>query len=328
MPAEEDENLADLIRNQINMEWDEIKPTIPGMSTEELVDLMVELGLYVNKTLALEIAKREDAVFYLRKLIQDGRHWRSSGPGDGWSPIQVVHILPLIKNKESFELLLDIIRYHEDDLNDWLTEDVPSLLVAFGEEFMEPLMDFTEDETLEVFARSTATSALGALGIRFPQHQENIKQRFIKLLKTTEDGTFAAIVADDLASFHDPSVMPEIRKAFEEGRIDDPFVKEKELEDTINGVFYDIDANTFKRNTVSPIDHFSLENIERLHLINSEEGEEDDFEEEDFSRLLDESFESEMNYEKPKKEKIGRNDPCPCGSGKKYKKCCMGRELS
>ena len=21
--------------------------------------------------------------------------------------------------------------------------------------------------------------------------------------------------------------------------------------------------------------------------------------------------------------KIGRNDPCPCGSGKKYKKCCL-----
>jgi len=22
-----------------------------------------------------------------------------------------------------------------------------------------------------------------------------------------------------------------------------------------------------------------------------------------------------------RKEKVGRNDPCPCGSGKKYKKC-------
>lgn len=21
--------------------------------------------------------------------------------------------------------------------------------------------------------------------------------------------------------------------------------------------------------------------------------------------------------------KVGRNDPCPCGSGKKYKKCCL-----
>ena len=24
-----------------------------------------------------------------------------------------------------------------------------------------------------------------------------------------------------------------------------------------------------------------------------------------------------------KEKKVGRNDPCPCGSGKKYKKCCM-----
>lgn len=27
-----------------------------------------------------------------------------------------------------------------------------------------------------------------------------------------------------------------------------------------------------------------------------------------------------------KKKKVGRNDPCPCGSGKKYKKCCLGKE--
>lgn len=24
---------------------------------------------------------------------------------------------------------------------------------------------------------------------------------------------------------------------------------------------------------------------------------------------------------------VGRNDPCPCGSGKKYKKCCMNKNL-
>lgn len=23
--------------------------------------------------------------------------------------------------------------------------------------------------------------------------------------------------------------------------------------------------------------------------------------------------------------KVGRNEPCPCGSGRKYKKCCLGR---
>lgn len=26
-----------------------------------------------------------------------------------------------------------------------------------------------------------------------------------------------------------------------------------------------------------------------------------------------------------KEKKIGRNDPCPCGSGKKYKQCCMNK---
>ena len=31
-----------------------------------------------------------------------------------------------------------------------------------------------------------------------------------------------------------------------------------------------------------------------------------------------------LNPPKPMvaEKKVGRNDPCPCGSGKKYKKCC------
>ena len=35
--------------------------------------------------------------------------------------------------------------------------------------------------------------------------------------------------------------------------------------------------------------------------------------------------------ERKKKEptvKIGRNDKCPCGSGKKFKKCCLGKIMN
>ena len=42
------------------------------------------------------------------------------------------------------------------------------------------------------------------------------------------------------------------------------------------------------------------------------------------------SYSGGESEEKPKGKtivrkgrKIGRNDPCPCGSGKKYKKCCI-----
>lgn len=42
------------------------------------------------------------------------------------------------------------------------------------------------------------------------------------------------------------------------------------------------------------------------------------------ARELRESFSmlASQNQQPVKKKKIGRNDPCPCGSGKKYKKCC------
>ena len=29
-----------------------------------------------------------------------------------------------------------------------------------------------------------------------------------------------------------------------------------------------------------------------------------------------------------KKIKVGRNDPCPCGSGKKYKNCCLDKDMA
>jgi uncharacterized protein YecA (UPF0149 family) len=30
-----------------------------------------------------------------------------------------------------------------------------------------------------------------------------------------------------------------------------------------------------------------------------------------------------VHGEKELVEKLGRNDPCPCGSGKRFKKCCL-----
>lgn len=45
-------------------------------------------------------------------------------------------------------------------------------------------------------------------------------------------------------------------------------------------------------------------------------------------RLIDDKWyyydgKKPLIVEKEVKVKIGRNEPCPCGSGKKYKKCCL-----
>lgn len=39
---------------------------------------------------------------------------------------------------------------------------------------------------------------------------------------------------------------------------------------------------------------------------------------------------SDMEYQEPYRRthpKVGANDPCPCGSGKKFKKCCRGKGI-
>ena len=46
-----------------------------------------------------------------------------------------------------------------------------------------------------------------------------------------------------------------------------------------------------------------------------------------YVKALKDSFDEKASG-KPKPitnpgSRLGRNDPCPCGSGKKYKKCCM-----
>ena len=40
------------------------------------------------------------------------------------------------------------------------------------------------------------------------------------------------------------------------------------------------------------------------------------------SRGGEESGQAQQQPKKREGEKVGRNSPCPCGSGKKYKKCC------
>ncbi|MBQ2644060.1 SEC-C domain-containing protein [bacterium] len=42
-----------------------------------------------------------------------------------------------------------------------------------------------------------------------------------------------------------------------------------------------------------------------------------------FSQIMVKEVRKEERKLEPQIEKVGRNDPCPCGSGKKYKKCCM-----
>ena len=68
-----------------------------------------------------------------------------------------------------------------------------------------------------------------------------------------------------------------------------------------------------------PLDFYAPESIaaRQQHWAEEERKER----EREAARLAYEA--SKAGTVKRTKPKIGRNDPCPCGSGKKYKKCCL-----
>ncbi len=98
----------------------------------------------------------------------------------------------------------------------------------------------------------------------------------------------------------------------------DPLIEyKKEAYDLFNNMMYDIQAETVKHlfRTKFGVQIVRREEVE-TNLSKAAEN-------------FDSSEDKDEIEVRPVKkgEKIGRNDPCPCGSGKKYKNCCMNKEI-
>lgn len=267
------------------------------MKTKPLIMEMVSLGLEVTQELANEIASRDDAFYYLERILQDEKYWHQGGPGDAWTPYHAIHLLPLIKTKDALELLLDTMRDESDALGHWITESTPTLLATFGQIAIERLKEYILDETLDIYVRGSGATALNLIAHQYPDRKDDIISFISNLLENTNDHTFAAFLIDELLSFKDPNLLPQVRKAFEDGRIDTEVISRYDIDWVFN---LPEEEQSYSKFMKDPLEHFSKENINYLKTISYPES------------------------KTPKNEqKIGRNDPCPCGSGKKYKKCCM-----
>jgi len=80
------------------------------------------------------------------------------------------------------------------------------------------------------------------------------------------------------------------------------------FQDMMTAVRYDIVRHIFHLN-LERFDHHELElkreaELEKLNMISNET-----------------AAQEQVQQEQRAENKVGRNDPCPCGSGKKYKKC-------
>jgi hypothetical protein len=149
------------------------------------------------------------------------------------------------------------------------------------------------------------------------------------LFSEEDDEEFLGFAAKSLLNFSDPSSIPVLEKAFDRGIIDDYIIKRDDLlkkrvkplgmynNDLLH--FYDPEQVAERRSWREK--EREIEEEKERHAAQKLEQREKSIATE-LKRL---EIANTLNERKvlPLTRKVGRNEPCPCGSGKKFKKCCF-----
>ncbi len=232
-----------------------------SIPTSELLKKFAEAGLSVSRSMAEEVVKREDAADCIFELLKDERYW--SDIGGGWFPIHATFLLALIRTRKAFEVFRWILESKPEELEDWLTEDAPSLLFHFGKEYFDEIKDLALSNS-NIFVRLAAAKAICAMGVV----DETVKEKVVEVCKTflqDEDEEFVAMLLPEIAEIKDEDLFALVKKKFEEL----PFAKMvTDIEDLTELHEGRSDNPEYVQCLQDPWEHFSEENLRRLGECN------------------------------------------------------------
>jgi len=284
-------------------------------ATADLVGELVRSGLDIDRSLVEELVGRGVTVVpYLAQILDDDKYWNldEKTPGRGWAPISSLHLLAAIADPDGLEPILRVLHRRPDDLGDWLTEDIPSILACFGPAAVQPVKELVSNRYLDLYVRVVGSGALSLIAREHFECKDEIIDFFHKILvREGEDKTFLSFCVGDLAEVKEPNSKPIIRSLFDGGRIDEEIITWSCIED-----IYQTWGDDLLGRKEDPMKFFSPGNLSYLKRISGKTSPENEIQ----------TTTSWLKPEEPAKGKVGRNDPCPCGSGKKYKKCCLPKD--
>jgi len=139
-----------------------------------------------------------------------------------------------------------------------------------------------------------------------------------------EDEDFVTFLVNAASDLYPAELLPEIDQAFQEGRVDTMSIDQDWIQEMLDqGKEYCLLKNVYENEFHSPIGDVKqeMEWMAAFQPRHNERG--SSFEENESDNGDGFYFDSPPVRTYIREIKAGRNDPCPCGSGKKYKKCCL-----
>jgi hypothetical protein len=239
----------------------------------------------------LKIGLTHEHIPELIRMVTDRNLlWADQESLEVWAPVHAWRALGQLRAEEAIKPLIGLFKGLSDD--DWASDELPDVMMLFGEKAIKPLREYLLDSSNKELARATAASCLEKIGNK----NSSLKKDCISILaeyleqSTVDVPTLSGLVIAHLIELEAADSIDVIRKAFNYGNVDLTVAGDLEDVEILLGL-------REKRETPQP-NYFNPE----------------------FEKLS-----SNFDSFKAKKKKIGRNDPCPCGSGKKYKKCCLNK---
>lgn len=210
-----------------------------------------------------------------------------------WAPVHAWRALGQLRAEASAAPLLDLLRMPEVD--DAAAGDLPVVFGMIGPSTLPLLTGFLADRTNSEYGLAVGTSAVSSVGERTPACRDECIDILVRMLDPAGslDPSTGGFVVSALLDLKAVEAIEAIRHAFGRGAV------EVSIPGDLEDVEIDLGLRD-RRTTRRP-------NYGMLAAGGS-------------SPLTTDRFAPEVL---PRRQEVGRNDPCPCGSGKKYKKCCL-----
>ncbi|MGH9769771.1 MAG: SEC-C metal-binding domain-containing protein [Blastocatellia bacterium] len=308
------------------------------MTTADLIDLLFKEEDRVTLEHARELIGRgEEAARPLREILANEDYWYEGVGGNHWIVVHAINILGAMRDERALPLLVEMIPHAYFANHDAAVEVLPAALEQYGAPALDPYMKFIDeyrgayrDNPDFGHCRHTVSAALTRIALKDADVRARVTEFILGLFAAPQedDRIFLSFSAGHpIALDKEPGKgrgLQAVRAAYERRMINREIngsFKEfaQMVKDRHPNLFNDLKSELF--------DFYQPDEIKRRQKARAEQQEDDPYrptadQTVPAAPAVPAGYTTAERGGFQRTEKVGRNDPCPCGSGKKYKKCC------
>lgn len=316
-----------LSMNEPNCTKDTFDPS--EKTTAELIERIKcdPSRIFPEAELAEIIARKDEAIPLLLAFLEEVRDdpEKYSNDLDCFGHIYAVYLLAQFRAKEAYPIVLELFSLPNglaDRLfGDAVTDVAGRIMASICGDDVAPLKQLAENEEADEYVRVEALTALAILTLNRELERTELMAYYKELLPTIDNMTILTFLINLCTDIYPGEVYDEIKAAYKDNKVDYLTIGMESVDRAMLEGQARVLARAEKNEHLQKIDDTIGELSSWFYFKNEKDPAEANY----FDQLVNNN---PVSLAKPKgtpiinEPKIGRNDPCPCGSGKKYKKCC------